>query len=29
MFDEAFNELIDQYKFNNFKAFGHSNGGLI
>lgn len=29
MFDEAFDELIDQYKFNNFKAFGHSNGGLI
>lgn len=29
MFDEAFSELIDQYKFNNFKAFGHSNGGLI
>ena len=29
MFDAAFSELIDQYKFNNFKAFGHSNGGLI
>lgn len=29
LFDEAFNELMDQYKFNNFKAFGHSNGGLI
>ena len=28
MFDAAFSELIDQYKFNNFKAFGHSNGGL-
>lgn len=25
----AFNALSKQYKFNNFKAFGHSNGGLI
>ncbi|WP_057740327.1 alpha/beta hydrolase [Limosilactobacillus secaliphilus] len=29
MFDSAFNELSEEYKFNNFKAFGHSNGGLI
>ncbi len=28
-FDDAFSLLSDQYKFNNFKAFGHSNGGLI
>ena len=28
-FDIAFNALSKQYKFNNFKAFGHSNGGLI
>jgi len=28
-FDEAFAQLSQQYKFNNFKAFGHSNGGLI
>ena len=28
-FDIAFNALTEQYKFNNFKAFGHSNGGLI
>lgn len=28
-FDEAFAQLSRQYKFNNFKAFGHSNGGLI
>lgn len=27
--DIAFNALSEQYKFNNFKAFGHSNGGLI
>lgn len=27
--DEAFYELQQDYKFNNFKAFGHSNGGLI
>jgi uncharacterized alpha/beta hydrolase family protein len=25
----AFYQLMQQYKFNNFKAFGHSNGGLI
>ncbi|MCZ3622411.1 alpha/beta hydrolase [Lactobacillus mulieris] len=25
----AFKSLSEQYKFNNFKAFGHSNGGLI
>lgn len=25
----AFYQLTQQYKFNNFKAFGHSNGGLI
>lgn len=29
MFDAAFTQLTEQYKFNNFKAFGHSNGGLI
>ncbi len=28
-FDEAFYEVSETYKFNNFKAFGHSNGGLI
>lgn len=28
-FNLAFSKLSDQYKFNNFKAFGHSNGGLI
>lgn len=28
-FDEAFYEISETYKFNNFKAFGHSNGGLI
>lgn len=27
--DEAFEDLAQNYKFNNFKAFGHSNGGLI
>lgn len=27
--DEAFYALSQNYKFNNFKAFGHSNGGLI
>lgn len=27
--DEAFYEVSETYKFNNFKAFGHSNGGLI
>lgn len=28
-FNIAFNKLTQQYKFNNFKGFGHSNGGLI
>lgn len=27
--DEAFEDISRDYKFNNFKAFGHSNGGLI
>ncbi|GHV97793.1 acyltransferase [Lactobacillus nasalidis] len=27
--DDAFYEIAQNYKFNNFKAFGHSNGGLI
>lgn len=27
--DVAFDSLMQNYKFNNFKAFGHSNGGLI
>lgn len=27
--DEAFYQVSETYKFNNFKAFGHSNGGLI
>lgn len=27
--DMAFYEVSQTYKFNNFKAFGHSNGGLI
>lgn len=27
--DQAFYILTQNYKFNNFKAFGHSNGGLI
>ncbi|MBO1168884.1 alpha/beta hydrolase [Lactobacillus delbrueckii subsp. lactis] len=27
--DDAFYEITKTYKFNNFKAFGHSNGGLI
>ena len=27
--DQAFYALIQNYNFNNFKAFGHSNGGLI
>ena len=27
--DEAFEVISQDYKFNNFKAFGHSNGGLI
>lgn len=29
MLDSAFDQLSEEYKFNNFKAFGHSNGGLI
>ncbi|WP_143457252.1 alpha/beta hydrolase [Limosilactobacillus caccae] len=29
MVDKVFNKLTDDYNFNNFKAFGHSNGGLI
>lgn len=29
MFNTAFNQLKDQYNFNNFKGIGHSNGGLI
>lgn len=29
MFNSAFALLSDKYNFNNFKAFGHSNGGLI
>lgn len=29
LFNLAFEELLDKYDFNNFKAFGHSNGGLI
>lgn len=29
MLNEAFSQLTDQYHFNNFKAFGHSNGGLV
>lgn len=28
-FNLAFRELTKQYNFNNFKAIGHSNGGLI
>lgn len=28
-FNIAFKALTDEYKFNNFKAIGHSNGGLI
>ena len=28
-FNLAFNELKQRYNFNNFKAIGHSNGGLI
>lgn len=27
--DDAFYQIYKNYKFNNFKAFGHSNGGLI
>lgn len=29
MVDKVFDKLTDDYNFNNFKAFGHSNGGLI
>ncbi|WP_428980930.1 alpha/beta hydrolase [Limosilactobacillus alvi] len=29
MFNQAFEQLSEEYQFNNFKAFGHSNGGLI
>lgn len=29
MVDDAFDHLTDEYNFNNFKAFGHSNGGLV
>lgn len=29
MFDKVFAQLQARYNFNNFKAFGHSNGGLI
>ncbi len=29
MLNAAFEQLSDEYSFNNFKAFGHSNGGLI
>lgn len=29
MLNTAFEQLSDEYSFNNFKAFGHSNGGLI
>ena len=29
MFDEAFGKLQKVYNFNNFKAIGHSNGGLV
>lgn len=28
-FNIAFNQLKKRYRFNNFNAFGHSNGGLI
>ncbi len=28
-FNIAFNQLKARYRFNNFNAFGHSNGGLI
>lgn len=28
-FDIAFNKLKAKYRFNNFNAFGHSNGGLV
>ncbi|MCH3922005.1 alpha/beta hydrolase [Limosilactobacillus sp.] len=29
MFNQAFAIISEKYQFNNFKAFGHSNGGLI
>lgn len=29
MFSDALTQLQDRYRFNNFKAIGHSNGGLI
>lgn len=29
MFHDAFADLQNKYSFNNFKAFAHSNGGLI
>lgn len=29
MLNKAFSQLCSEYSFNNFKAFGHSNGGLI
>lgn len=29
MFNEAFGRLQKTYNFNNFKAIGHSNGGLV
>jgi uncharacterized alpha/beta hydrolase family protein len=29
MFNSAFTQLTKKYNFNNFKAFGHSNGGLV
>lgn len=29
LFDKAFNYLQDKYKFSTFKAYGHSNGGLV
>ncbi|WP_419155560.1 alpha/beta hydrolase [Weissella minor] len=29
MFDKAFDVIQNKYEFNNYKAIGHSNGGLI
>ena len=29
MVNKAFERLTEEYNFNNFKAFGHSNGGLV
>ena len=29
MVNQVFERLTDEYNFNNFKAFGHSNGGLV